>query len=112
MTISLSSSEHITCSEFESGRRSVRSTGDVTEAHNLFKRMPGLPQEHADVSNVFIVAWTGKLCALDSAQSSKRRVTNRCGIVPLELSVGTDRDGVTNFQPYILDLRPARPGPP
>ena len=58
----------------------------------FFERMPGLPQEHADVSNVFIVAWTGKLCALDSALSSKRRVTNRCGIVPLELSVGTDRD--------------------
>lgn len=93
----------------------VRQTYDIDRLYNaarFFERMPGLPQEHADVSNVFIVAWTRKLCALDSALSSKRRVTNRCGIVPLELSVGTDRDGVTNFQPYILDLRPARPGPP
>ena len=56
MPISLSSPEHESCPEVESGRRSVRSTGDVSQALNLFDRMLGLPRERAYVTDVIIIA--------------------------------------------------------
>ena len=57
IAISLSSPEHEPCSEVESGRRSVRSTGDDSIAQNLFERLPGVPLEQAYVSDVITIEW-------------------------------------------------------
>ena len=96
--ISLSSPEHEPCSEVESGRRSVRSTGDDSIAQNLFERLPGVPLEQAYVSDVITIEWFGNRCHPDSTQSLYRRVTNRCDLN----SSGTVKCDVTDTQLYIL----------
>ena len=82
----------------ESGRRSVRSTGDDSIAQNLFKRLPGVPLEQAYVSDVITIEWFGNRCHPDSTQSLYRRVTNRCDLN----SSGTVESDVTDTQLYIL----------
>ena len=54
-------SEHGNCSEMLSGRRPVRSTGDDSQALNLFKLGLSLTQGRAIVADVFFVAWVGNL---------------------------------------------------
>jgi hypothetical protein len=41
-----------------------KTAGDVAQAHDLFQGMPGLPQERADVAEIFIISWAQKCIAL------------------------------------------------
>ena len=59
-------SEHSNdCSEMRPGRRPVQSTGDASQALNLFKPGLSLTQGRMVVSDVFIVAWVGTLIIAD-----------------------------------------------